>query len=184
MFLTILTLGTLFVGVSSKKAIAQGVPGQGGGLYFGFSMMYLASSTEQGGQGADGSTFLTETEVLSKGTWFNYGALLQYDSQGSSQSDTELGYKVELDLSPLYLEVGQSFLVQRSFTDRSIASQEGYGYRFGVGFRTPLAVLPGFYMQFSYKQRTQVIEEQDGKPLDEKIIQTDTYPVFGLGMTL
>ena len=172
------------VSINHKGAFAQGVPGQGSGLYLSVGMMYLASSTEQGGKGADGSTFLTETEILNKGNWFNYGAFFQFDSQGSSQNNTEIGYKVEFDLSPLYLEVGQSFFIENTFNDRSIASQQGDGYRFGLGFRTPLTVLPAIHIQFSYKQRTQILRSQDGKPLDQKIIQTDTYPVFGLGMTL
>lgn len=183
MLKTIGILLTVTFGFSFSKSYAQGLPGQGG-LYASFSMMYLASSTTQGGKGSDGSTFLTETEIVNKTSWFNYGGFLQYDSQGSSQNDLEIGYKVEYEFLPFYVEAGSSLYVKRTFTDRSIASQEGTGYRFGLGVRVPLQSMAGFWMQFSYKQRTQQIETQDGKPLDEKITQTDTYPVFGVGYTL
>lgn len=171
-----------FIQGLASKAYSQ-VPGKGGSLSAGFGLMYLASSTDQGGKGSEGSTLLTETEIMNKGTWYNFGVLLQYDSQGESQKDFELAYKNELDLSPFFFEFSYSFIVQRTFTDRSIASQDGYGYRFGAGVRVPLS-FASMFMQFSYKQRTQVITEQDGAPLDQKIKQTDTYPIFGIGMNL
>lgn len=165
-----------------NQAKAQGL--DDGALRVSYSLMYLSSSTEQGGKGAEGSSFLSETEIIAKSTWFNYGAFLQYDSIGDAQGDLEIGYKLELEYEPFYFEYGQALYVQRSYNDRSIETQEGYGYRLGMGVRVPLDLIPGFYMQFSFKSKTQIIETQDGSKLDDKITHSITYPMFGLGMSL
>lgn len=178
------TLASVVFLTASSTALSQGVPGAAGGLSLSFSGMYLASETEQGGAGAAGSTLLTETELLYSDTWFNYGAILQFDSQGESQTDLEIAYKLEYEMKPFYVEAAHSFYVKRTYTDRSIAAQTGSGYRFGGGVRVPLAMFPTMFMQFSFKYRTQIISKQDDKPLDENISQTDMYPMFGLGMKL
>ena len=170
------------VGILAEVAIAQ-APSESR-LSISTSLMYLASSTEQGGSGAEGSTLLTETEVIYRDLWFNYGALLQYDSQGDSQKNTEIGYKLEYEIAPFYFEAAHAFYISRSYTDRSIASQTGNGYRFGMGVRVPLSAYPSIYMQFSFKHRVQVIEEQDDKPLEEEIVQKDSYPMMGIGFML
>ena len=179
----VIFLSSFLMFVMSNSAYGQG-PASKGGLYMSYGIMYLASSTSQGGKGAEGSTLLSEAELINKTSFINYGFLVQYDSQGSAQNDLEIAYKIEFEIAPFYIEAGSSLYVQRVFTDRSIANQEGTGYRFGVGVRVPLNSLPGFSMQFSYKQRTQKIEQQDGKPLSEDIEQVDTYPIFGLGYSL
>lgn len=178
------TIAVVFMTTAGSLAYAQGAMPGAGGLSVAFSGMYLSSSTEQGGAGADGSTLLTETELMYSDTWFNYGALLQFDAQGSAQTDVEIAYKVEYEMAPFYVEAAYSLYVKRTFTDRSIAEQTGTGYRFGGGVRVPLTMFPSMFMQFSLKSRTQIIDEQDGKPLDENITQSDLYPAFGIGMKL
>ena len=88
------TIAAAFIMTAGSIAYAQGAMPGSGGLSVAFSGMYLSSSTEQGGAGADGSTLLTETELMYSDTWFNYGALIQFDAQGSAQTDFELAYKL------------------------------------------------------------------------------------------
>lgn len=166
-------------------------PAAAGEISFATGVMALSNSTTQGGQGAEGSTFLTQTDLTYTGTWWGAGLFFQYDRQGESEIDTASGPRFEVFFHPFYLEYAYAVQMNRSFTDRAIAEQEGNSGTLGLGARFSLSgssggsggsnPLKGFFLQFSYKIRTQVIKEQDGKALDEPITQKDTYPLFGLG---
>ena len=153
------------------------------------SAMFFFNSTQQGGQGPSGSTLLTQTELIYSGRWWSLGAFYQYDKQGSAETDSGAGPKLELHWRAFYFEWGYMLLMKRAFTDRSIASQGGNGMVFGLGVRFPLkggggAVSRGGkgpYLQFNYKYRIQNINSQDGVDLDQGITQTDGYPTFGIG---
>lgn len=141
--------------------------------------MLLTSSTKQGGQGPQGSTILTHTDIQYNKSWWGAGLMFQYDKHGDSETDTAIGPKLELVYAPFYLELGYLFKVDRGFTDRSIANQTGNGTLFGLGIR--FALSGGVFFQASYKMRTLKLTKQDGTPLDEPIEQTDGYPVGGIG---
>src|SRR6478672_9125813 len=102
-------------------------------------IMALSNSTKQGGQGTEGSTFLSQTNFTWHGSWWGAGLFAQRDSQGKSEVDTAYGPRLELTWNPFYLEYGYAISLNRSFTDRAIAEQEGtasmltVGTRFGLG---------------------------------------------------
>ncbi len=170
-----------------QTGYAQGSSGAAGpgGFHASAAAMVLTSSTKQGGQGPEGSTILTHSELMYSKSWWGFGIYFQYDKHGDSETDTGIGPKLELAYQPFYFELGYTFNVARSFTDRSIANQTGDGMLLGVGVRFALASgggkTGGMYFQASYKYRTQKLGKQDGVSLDEPIEQTDGYPVFGLG---
>jgi hypothetical protein len=172
-------LATLILLIAPVQAFA------GEGLFVAAGVMALTNSTEQGGQGSAGSTILTETEMTYHGSYWGMGGYFQFDKQGSNQTDTGAGIKGELHADPFYFEFGYTFFMQRAFTDRSIANQRGNGMLLGVGTRFPVGAgstyQSGTFLQFSYKYRTQQINDQDGEKLDEPIKQTDAYPMFGIG---
>lgn len=176
----------IFFSVVAVNAHAQSGGGSAPGKFHVAAMaMVLTSSTKQGGQGPEGSTILTHSEVVYTKGWWGAGLYFQFDRHGDSQSDTGVGPKLELIYGPFYLELGYTFSVNRGFTDRSIAEQTGDGFLIGPGVRFALGqgggAGGGMFFQASYKYRTQKLEEQDGVPLSEPIEQTDGYPVFGLG---
>lgn len=154
--------------------------------------MALANSTSQGGQGSEGSTFLSQTDLSYHGSWWALGAFFQYDKQGKAEIDTASGPRFEVFYKPFYLEYAYGMQMNRSFKDRAIAEQTGKSSTIGIGARFKLgastsnasggAGLQGLFLQFSYKIRTQTISEQDGHGLDQAIVQKDTYPLFGLGV--
>jgi hypothetical protein len=153
-------------------------------------VMAMSNSTKQGGQGTEGSTFLSQTNITWHGSWWGLGLFVQRDNQGKSEVDTAYGPRLELTWNPFYLEYGYAMKLNRSFTDRAIAEQEGtasmlaVGTRFGLGSAktTPgVGGISGLFLQFSYTFRTQTVKTQDGKKLDEAIVQTDGYPLFGIG---
>lgn len=158
------------------------------GTSFSTSAMGFANSTKQGGQGAQGSTILTETKLQYSGSWWGLGAFFQFDMQGEHEKDMAAGPKLELNWNPFFIEAGYAILMQRAYTDRSIAKQTGNGYFLGLGARFALGAAPagpagsaGFFLEFSYKHRVQNIRKQDSTTLGEPIVQTDDYPLFGLG---
>lgn len=159
------------------------------GMHLALGAMALTNSTSQGGQGPSGSTILTQTELTYHGEWWGAGTFFQYDRQGSNQTDTALGPKLELHHGPFYLEGGYALLMQRAFTDRSIAKQTGSAWVLGMGVRFMLSATPGgtgggpgFFLQFTYKYRIQSIKKQDEAELSEPITQKDGYPLFGIGL--
>ncbi len=155
-------------------------------------LMGLANSTKQGGQGSEGSTLLTQTDLSYHGSWWALGAFFQYDKQGKSQIDTASGPRLELAYRPFYFEYAYGLQMNRSFKDRAIAEQTGKSSTLGLGARFKIggaasttaggAGLAGLFLQFAFKIRTQTITKQDGRDLSESIIQKDTYPLFGLGV--
>lgn len=159
------------------------------GVHLSLSGMALTNSSQQGGAGPSGTTVLTHTDLIYNGKWWAIGAFGQFDKQGASETDLAAGPKMELHWSVFYLEGGWAAIMQRSFTDRSIAKQTGSAWVVGTGVRVALGGSPGgsaaagggFFMQFSYKYRVQFIEKQDSILLSDPIIQRDGYPLFGLG---
>ncbi len=158
------------------------------GFHLSVSGMFLTNSTSQGGQGPQGSTVLTHTELIYHGAWWGIGTFLSYDLQGSTEKDTAIGPKLELHAGPFYLEFGYAPFLQRAYTDRTIARQTGYGLLYGLGVRFNLSTgsgssgtYSGFFIQSSYKYRTQIIDKQDGATLSQPIQQNDGYPTFGIG---
>ncbi len=150
--------------------------------------MAMTNSTKQGGQGPEGSTLLTQSEVNYHFDWTGLGLFFQYDKQGSNETDTAFGPKIELHTGPFYLEGGYALSVKRAYTDRTIEAQTGSGWILGLGTRFMLGGGPGstgsgggIFLQFSYKYRIQSIREQDGVKLSEPITQKDGYPLFGIG---
>ncbi|HYX36932.1 MAG TPA: hypothetical protein VE954_27815 [Oligoflexus sp.] len=153
-------------------------------------VMALSNSTKQGGQGTEGSTVLSQTNLTWHGSWWGLGLFAQRDTQGKSEVDTAYGPRLELTWNPFFFEYGYAMRLNRSFTDRAIAEQEGtasmltLGTRFGLGAAkvTPgQGGIAGLFLQFTYTMRTQTIKTQDGKTLDEPIVQADGYPLFGIG---
>lgn len=151
-------------------------------------LMAMANSTSQGGQGTEGSTLLSQTDVSYHGAWWAVGAFFQYDKQGKSEIDTASGPRFELFYKPFYFEYAYGLQMNRSFTDRAIAEQTGrsstigLGARFNLGSPAGVSGLQGWFLQFVYKIRTQTVSKQDGRDLDQAIVQKDTYPLFGLGV--
>lgn len=191
---------SVFVGLSLAFAsigcaTAQGGRGGGGGgggasgpgaFQVAGMAMVLASSTQQGGQGPEGSTILTHSEAQYNKDWWGGGLFYQFDKHGENQTDHAFGPKLELVYGAFYFELGYAFMVERNFTDRAIAKQSGNGLIYGFGWRFNLGAAQkggggGMFFQASYKYRTQNIDKQDGVKLSEPIVQTDGYPVFGLG---
>lgn len=161
---------------------------------FSTGIMALTNDTKQGGQGAGGSTVLTQTDFTYHGSWWGAGLYFQYDKQGTAEVDIAAGPRFEATWNPFFVEYGYAIKMNRSFTDRAIKEQEGKGYTLGVGARFPLGAsagggaggameggVSGTFLQFSYKFRTQQITTQDGDKLDEPITQTDGYPMFSIG---
>ena len=146
-------------------------------------MMALTNSTKQGGQGTEGSTILTQLEGTWHFDWYAAGMFVQYDRQGDSETDFSVGPRIEFTLNPFYLGLGYMAIMSRNFTDRAIEKQSGSGHFIELGVRSQLQGTP-FFLQTSYKYRTQIIEEQDGEELSEPITQVDGYPLFSVGMQL
>lgn len=169
--------------VVGQNALAKRSKSSGSGID-GFStslaIMALTNSTQQGGQGTAGSTLLTESTFnYHWGSW-GLGAFFQFDKQGDSESDIATGPRLEGTFNPFYVEFGYAAVMNRSYTDRAIKEQTGRAYFFGLGTRFQLGT-GAWFIQSTYKYRTQTITEQDGEELDEPITQIDGYPLFGVG---
>jgi hypothetical protein len=178
-------LALLSGALGSAPAQAQAPAGGGGGgemrgLSIATGVMALTNSTKQGGQGSQGNTILTQTDVTWHGGWWGAGLYVQYDKQGANETDLSVGPRLELTWMPFYFELGYAAKMNRSFTDRAIAEQEGKGLTLGVGARFALGA--STFLQFSYKYRTVTVQTQDGKDLDEPITQIDGYPLCGVGV--
>jgi hypothetical protein len=151
-------------------------------------LMLMTNSTEQGGQGPEGSTLLTHSELYRDFNWWGVGTFFQYDKQGTAEVDTAIGPMAHMFFGPFYAELGYALMLNQGFTDRTVANRKGTALYYGIGVRVGLGqaasnpAAKGFFLDFSYKFRTQFIKEQDGVILTEKITQKDSYPIFGLGM--
>jgi hypothetical protein len=155
------------------------------GLSLDVSAMALTNATKQGGRGAEGSTVLTQSDFDWHDGWYAAGVFVQYDKQGSAETDIAAGPRLEATFDPFFVELGYAVSMTRSFTDRAIADQKGKAYVLGLGARFGIAGgndNDGPFLQFSYKYRVQTISSQDGKALDQSVTQTDGYPLFGLGL--
>lgn len=146
--------------------------------------MALNSSTTQGGVGPTGSTILTRSEFVWAYNRFGFGAIFDYDLQGSNEKDSASGIKVEFYLSEFYLELGYLLAAKRAYTDRAVAEETGTGTVFGLGARFPIGKGGGGpFFHASYKMKTQTFKKQDGTDISEPITQQDGYPVFGFGIS-
>lgn len=153
------------------------------GMNIAVSTLALSSSTQQGGTGPQGSTILTQTDMVYTPDWYGIGMFMLYDFQGSSQKDLSFGPKLEIALGSFFLEGGFAFVVRRDFTDRSIAFQSGNGWFAGIGIRFGLeAPDSGWFFQASYKIRVQNLTQQDSTTLTDSIRIQDGYPLVGLGL--
>lgn len=153
------------------------------GMNISATTLALTSSTKQGGQGPGGSTLLTHFDMVYNWSWYGIGLSYSLDLQGSAEKDHVLSPKIEFHMDEFYLESGFSVMVQRSFTDRSIASQTGNGWYVGLGVRFGLeSPDTGWFFQASYKLRTLNISKQDGVALSEAITIVDGFPLVGLGL--
>jgi len=184
---SLVLLGIIFnFSLAQAAGPAKGAAeGSGGGHHFGTGLMALSSSTQQGGQGPSGSTFLTHTEYIYNFSRWGLGLFYLMDKQGSAETDTSYGPKIEVRLGSFYLDVGYAIAANRAYTDRSIANETGSGMYYGLGTRFNLGMAKGpgggWYFFANYKSRTYTINKQDGVELSEKITQKDNYPIFGLG---
>src|SRR5690606_12490818 len=115
---------------------------------------------------------LTQTDMTYHSGYWAAGLYVQFDKQGDSETDFAYGPRLELTLDPFYFELGYAISVSRTYVDRAIEQQDGTGYHLGVGTRTAIGT-GGWYLQSSYKYRTQTILSQDGEDLDEPITQID-----------
>ena len=151
-------------------------------------LMFLTNSTQQGGQGPSGSTLLTHSSLYRDFTWWGLGTFFGYDKQGTAETDTTLGPMAHMFFGPFYFELGYALMLNQGFTDRTVANRKGSALYYGAGVRVGLGSAgssggKGFFLDFSYKLRTQWVKEQDGVILSEKITQSDGFPIFGLGLT-
>ncbi|OFZ28406.1 MAG: hypothetical protein A2622_04715 [Bdellovibrionales bacterium RIFCSPHIGHO2_01_FULL_40_29] len=164
---------------------AQKSSGSGARKIISVGVMILNSSTTQGGAGPSGSSVLTRSEFVWAYNRIGFGALFDYDLHGSNEKDSAYGIKIEAYLSKFYFELGYLISAKRAYIDRSIASESGTGFVYGLGARFPLSGNSGKgpFFHASYKFKTQTLTKQDGADLSESITQSDGYPVFGFGMT-
>ncbi len=162
-----------------------------GTLHIAAGAMALTNSSTVNGSGPSGTTVLTQWDFMISHNWMAGGLFFQYDKQGSNQTDTMFGPKVEVFWRVFFAEFGYGFIMNRAFTDRTIATQKGTGFYYGLGVHVPLggggggggeASRPkGLFLQFTYKFRTQNVSSQDGVLVPYTIRQWDGYPLFGLG---
>ena len=122
-------------------------------------LMAMSNATKQGGQGTEGSTVLSQTNITWHGSWWGLGLFAQRDNQGKSEVDTAYGPRLELTWNPFYLEYAYAMNLNRSFTDRAIAEQEGTGSMLAIGTRFGLGTakstpgvggIQGLFLQFTY----------------------------------
>lgn len=146
-----------------------------------FSFIPLATSTKQGGNGPEGSTLMTHFEFgVHKPNWA-YGLVYQYDQHGEFQKDTSLGLKLEGTYKQMYFDVGYLLDVQRVYNNRTYEKETGDGYYFGFGGRVNFS--KRYFFTLAYKYRVQKIKKQDDTALSDPIIQTDSYPLLGVGVS-
>ncbi len=172
-------------------AISLPAEARTGTLHIAGGAMALTNSSTVNGNGPSGTTVLSQWDFMISHKWLAGGLFFQYDKQGSNETDTMFGPKVEVFWKVFFAEFGYGFLMNRAFTDRTIATQKGSGYYYGLGVHVPLGGggggggetnrTKGLFLQFTYKFRTQNVSSQDGVLVPYTIRQWDGYPLFGLG---
>ncbi|MES2803734.1 MAG: hypothetical protein V4654_14675 [Bdellovibrionota bacterium] len=145
------------------------------------SLIPLTTSTKQAGNGPEGSTVMTQFEFGVHKPFWGYGLFYQYDQHGDFQKDLGLGLKLEANYKALYMDVGYLVSVQRIYADRTYEKETGDGYYFGLGARVELS--KRYFFNLTYKYRVHNIKKQDDISLSDPIIQTDSYPLLGLGVS-
>lgn len=157
------------------------------GTHADLGFMALTNSSDQGGNGPSGSSILSQGNIFYNFPWVGVGIFFQLDKQGSVETDFLLGPKMEFHYGPLFVDAGYAIVMSRAFNDRSIASQSGKGAFAGLGVRIYMKELveeASVYFQVSYRFRSLSVTEQDGSPVDEPILQVDSYPLFSVGYAL
>lgn len=144
------------------------------------SLIPLATSTKQAGNGPEGSTVMTQFEFGVHHSFWGYGLIYQYDQHGDFQKDLGLGLKLEANYKAVYFDVGYLASVQRVYQDRTYEKETGDGYYFGLGARVALG--KKYFFNITYKHRVHNLKKQDDTSLSNPIIQTDSYPLLGLGV--
>lgn len=145
------------------------------------SLIPLATSTKQAGNGPEGSTIMTQFEFGVHKPFWGYGIIYQYDQHGDFQKDIGLGLKLEANYKAMYVDVGYLVNVQRVYSDRTYEKETGDGYYFGLGARVELG--KRYFFNLTYKYRVHNIKKQDETSLSDPIIQTDSYPLLGIGVS-
>lgn len=145
------------------------------------SLIPLTTSTKQAGNGPEGSTILSQFEFGVHQPFWGYGIFYQYDQHGDFQKDIGLGLKLEATYKAMYMDVGYILNVQRVYSDRTYEKETGDGYYFGLGGRVELG--KKYFFNLSYKYRVHNIKKQDDVTLSDPIIQTDSYPLLGIGVS-
>lgn len=145
------------------------------------SIIPLATSTKQAGNGPDGSTVLTQFEFGVHHSYWSYGLIYQYDQHGDFQKDLGLGVKLEANYKAVYFDVAYLADVQRVYQDRTYEKETGDGYYFGLGARIDLG--KKYFFNITYKHRVHTLKKQDATTLSDPIIQSDSYPLLGLGVS-
>lgn len=170
--------------------IASNAQARTGVFQFSGGVMALTNSSTVSGQGPSGTSVLSQWELAISHKWLSGGLFFQYDRQGSNQTDTMFGPKLEAVWKAFFAEFGFGFIMNRAFTDRSIATQTGNGLYYGFGVQFPLSGgggsggggrSKGLFFRASYKFRTQNVLQQDNVELPYTVRQWDGYPLFGLG---
>lgn len=146
-----------------------------------FSFIPLATSTKQGGNGPEGSTLMSQFEFAVHKPFWGYGLIYQYDQHGDFQKDTGFGLKLEATYKAMYLDLGYLLGVERVYNDRTYEKETGDGYYIGLGGRVNFG--KRYFFNLTYKYRVHTLKKQDDTALSDPIIQTDSYPLLGLGVS-
>lgn len=145
------------------------------------SFIPLATSTKQAGNGPEGSTLLTQFEFGVHKPFWGYGLFYQLDQHGDFQKDTGLGLKLEATYKAMYFDLGYLIDVTRVYNDRTYEKETGDGYYVGFGGRINFGKRYFFNLKYTY--RVQNIKKQDDTALSDPIVQTDSYPLLGVGVS-
>lgn len=145
------------------------------------SLIPLATSTKQAGNGPEGSTIMTQFEFAVHKPFWGYGLIYQYDQHGDFQKDTGLGLKLEATYKAMYIDLGYLLAVERVYDDRTYAKETGDGYYVGIGGRVEFS--KRYFFNLTYKYRVHTLKKQDDTALSDPIIQTDSYPLLGVGVS-
>ena len=146
-----------------------------------FSFIPLATSTKQAGNGPEGSSLMTQFDFGVHKPFWGYGLFYQMDQHGDFQKDTGLGLKLEANYKAMYLDLGYLIDVTRVYNDRTYEKETGDGYYVGIGGRINFGKRYFFNLKYTY--RVQNIKKQDDAALSDPIVQTDSYPLLGVGVS-
>lgn len=146
-----------------------------------FSLIPLTTSTKQAGNGPEGSTLMTHFEFGVHKNFWGYGLIYHFDQHGDFQKDTGLGLKLEATYKAIYFDIGYILGVTRVYNDRTYEKETGDGYYLGFGGRMNFG--KRYFFNLSYKYRVHNIKKQDSTALASPIVQTDSYPLLGIGVS-